>query len=79
MHTQIWTPSSSNVGLLLHRQYHQKCEPMILKMCLKSEFVLWQPRYYKLLTEKKDKKTNVFWNTHIFENVLLLLIRRNYL
>ena len=33
---------------------------MILKMWVKSKFVLWQPRYYNLLTEKKHKKIHDF-------------------
>ena len=48
-------------------------------MWLKNKSVLWQPRYYKLLTEKKDNKIHVFWSTHFFEKVLLLSIPRNYL
>ena len=44
----------------MHLQYYQRCEPMILKMSVKSKFVLWQPRYYNLLTEKKDKKIHDF-------------------
>ena len=34
-------------------QFCQRCEPMILKMRVK--FVLWQPRYCNLLTEKSKK------------------------
>ena len=48
------------MDLLIHLQYYQRCEPMILKMWVKSKFVLWQPRYYNLLTEKKDKKIHDF-------------------
>ena len=33
---------------------------MVLKMCVKSKFVLCQPRCYILLTEKKFKKIHVF-------------------
>ena len=47
-----YIPSTSTVGLLLHLQHYQRCEPMILKMWVKSKFVLCQPRYYNLLTEK---------------------------
>ena len=48
-------------------------ESIILKMCEKSKFVLWQPRYYNLLTEKKDMKI------HVFENVLLDdIVLRNF-
>ena len=45
-------------------------------MWLKSQLVLWQPRY-KLLAEKKDKKIHIFWSTNFLKNVLLL--SRNYL
>ena len=44
---------------------------------MKSKFVLWQPRYYDLLTEKKDKKT--FLKYSFFENALLLPISWNCL
>ena len=47
-----YIPSTSTVGLLLHLQHYQRCELMILKMWVKSKFVLCQPRYYNLLTEK---------------------------
>ena len=43
---------------------------MILKMWVKSKYVLWQPRYYNLLAEKSDKEIHVF-EIHIFENALL--------
>ena len=75
---QTYIPSSSTASLLTHLQYYQRCEPMILTIWLKSKLFLWQPRY-NLLTEKKDKKTYVFWSTHFFKNVLLLSIPRNYL
>ena len=74
-----YTPFSNTVGLLLHLQCYQKCEPMISKKWLKCKFVLWQSRYYKLLTKKRDKKIHVFWSIHFFENVLLHSIPRNYL
>ena len=55
------TLSSNTVGLLLHLlQFYQRCEPMILKLWAKSKFILSQPRYYNLLTDKKDKKIHVF-------------------
>ena len=47
-----YTPSSSTVGLLLHLQYYQKWEHMILKMWLKSKLFLWQ------FTEKKKRIRN---------------------
>ena len=53
-------PSSSTGGLLLHLQHYQRCEPMMLEMWVKSKFVLFQPRYYSLLIEKKYKKIHVF-------------------
>ena len=59
-----YTPSSSTLGLLLHVQFYQRCEPMISKMWKKNESVLWQPHYYNLLTEKKKKSR--FWSTHFF-------------
>ena len=60
--------SSSNTSslLLLHLQYHQRSESMVLKMSVKSKFVLWQPRCYNLLTEKKGKENSRFWRTHFF-------------
>ena len=74
-----YTPSSSFVDLLLHLQHYKKCELMIWTMWLKNKFVLWQPRYYKLLTEKKDKEVQVFWSTDFFGILLLLSIPINYL
>ena len=35
-----YTPSIDTVDLILHLQYYQRCEPMILKMCVKSISVL---------------------------------------
>ena len=58
--TYTYYSFSSTVGLLLHVQYYQRCEPMILKGWVKSKFVLCQPRYYNLLNEKKNKKIHVF-------------------
>ena len=50
---------------------------------MKSKLVFWQPRYYNLLTKKKDKKMHVlkysFFFFFFFENVLLLSISRNSL
>ena len=54
-----YAPSSSTVRLLLRVQCYQKCEPITLKLWVKSKFVLWQPRYYNLLTEEKNKRINV--------------------
>ena len=56
----IYTLSSSTVGLLLRPQDYQRCEPMILKNCVKSKFVFCQTRFYNLLTEKKDTKIYIF-------------------
>ena len=42
-------------------------------MCVKSKFVLRQPRY-NLLTEKRVRKS-----THYFEDMLLLSVSRNFL
>ena len=50
----ICISSSSTMGLLLHQYYQNK--PMILKIWLKSKFVLWQSRYCKLLTGKIIRK-----------------------
>ena len=55
-----YTLSKSIVGILLHLQYYQRCEPIILKTWVKSKFVFSQPRYYNLLTEKNNKKMHVF-------------------
>ena len=55
-----YIPSTSTVGLLLHLQHYQRSELMILKMWVKSKFVLCQPRYYNLLTEK-------YKEIHVFE------------
>ena len=52
---------------------------MILKMWAKSKFVLCQPRYYNLLTEKNYKKIHVFEVLIFFEDVPLLSISRNSL
>ena len=42
---------------------------------------MWQPSYYNLLTDKKDKKLHVFEVLifFFFENILLLLVLRNSL
>ena len=74
-----YKPSSSTVGLIQHLQYYQKCEPIVLQMWVKSKFVLRQPRYYNLLTEKKWLENLRFWITHFFENILLLSILGNSL
>ena len=78
-----FTPFGSTLGLLLHLQYYQRCEPIILKMWVKSKFVLWQPRYYNLLTVKNNKKLTFlkyffFWELagtvslkKIFSNTIL--------
>ena len=58
--TYTYTSFSSTAGLLLHVQFYQRCEPMILKRLVKSKLVLCQPRYYSLLNEKKYKKIHVF-------------------
>ena len=50
------TPFGRTRDLLLHLQYYQRCELIILKMWVKSKFVLWQSRYYNLLTAKNKKK-----------------------
>ena len=61
---------SSNVCLLLHVQYYQSCEPMIIKKQVQSKFVLCQARYYNLSTEKKYKKI------HVFELIIFLKMYR---
>ena len=43
---------------------------------MKSKFVLWQPRYYNLLTDKKDKKilffeVLIFFKTPSLDYILL--------
>ena len=68
-----YTPSSSIVGLLLHLQYYQRCEPIILKMWVKSKFVLWQPRFYNLLPVKRITKLtflkySFFWKRTVTVN-----------
>ena len=52
---------------------------MILKMWVKSKFVLWQSLYYNLLTEKNDKQILIFEVFIFFEKVMLLSISINYL
>ena len=52
---------------------------MILKMWVKSKFVLWQSLYYNLLTEKNDKQILIFEAFIFFEKVMLLSISINYL
>ena len=52
---------------------------MILKMWVKSEFVLWKPRYYNLLTEKKDKKIHVFEIIILWKRTIILSVSRNSL
>ena len=69
--------SSSAVGLLLHLQYYQRCEPMILKMRVNTKFFFWQPRYYNWL--KKLIRKFTFLKLKLFENVHLLSISRNFL
>ena len=48
------------MGLLPHLQYYQRYKSMIFQSVGKIRFVLWQPGYYNLLTEKKDKKVYAF-------------------
>ena len=64
--------------LLLRCTYNiiKECESMISKIWVKSKIVLWQQRYYNLLTEKKDKKIHVGEVLILFENVLLPSISR---
>ena len=73
-----YIPSTGTVDLLLHLQHYQRCEPMVLKMCAKSKFVLCQSRYYNLLTEKTIRKF-IFLKYSFFEHVPLLSISRNVL
>ena len=47
-------------------------------MWVKSKFVLWQLRFYNLLTEQRMRKFT-FLKYSFFENVLLLVILRNSL
>ena len=68
-----YTPSSSTVGLLLDLQYYQRRESMIFKIWVKSKFVLWQPRYYNWLTEKRIKQImfleySFFWKRTTTDN-----------
>ena len=68
-----YTLSSSIVGLLLHLQYYQRCKPMILKMWVKSKFVLWQPRFYDLMpikgiTKLTFLKDPFFWKQTVTVN-----------
>ena len=48
------------------------------KSLVKSEFVLWQSRYYNLLTVKNDKKIHVFDAFIFFENLQVPSISKNY-
>ena len=52
---------------------------MILKMWVKSKFVLWHSLYYNLLTEKNDRQILIFEVFIFFEKVMLLSISINYL
>ena len=52
---------------------------MIFQNVAKIKFVLWQPGYYNLLTEKKDIRKFTLWSTHFLENELLLSISRHSL
>ena len=54
-----------------------KSEPMILKVWVKSKFLLWQPRYYNWL--KKMIRKFRFLKYSFFEKVLLLSVSRNSL
>ena len=45
----------------------------------KCKCVSWQPGYYNLLTDKKDKIIYVFEVLIFFENILLLTVSRNSL
>ena len=67
------------MALLIDLQYYQRCETMILKMWVKSKFVLWQSLYYNLLTEKNDEQILIFEVFIFFEKVMLLSISINYL
>ena len=73
-----YNSSSSTVDLLLHLQYFRHVDPIILKMRVKSKFILWQPRYYKNRSDwKTEKKIHVFVVLIFFENILLLSISRS--
>ena len=67
------------MDLLIDLQYYQRCETMILKMWVKSKFVLWQSLCYNLLTERNDKQILIFEVLIFFEKVMLLSISINYL
>ena len=71
--------SFSTVGFLLHLQHYQRCEPMILKMLVKSKFVLCQPRYLNLLTKKIYKKIHVFGVVTFLKTYCYWQISRHYL
>ena len=78
-----YTPSSSTMGLLLHLQCYQRWKPMIIKMSMKSKFVLsryYVITYHVIITywlKKEDKNTHVFEVLIFSEYVLLLSISRN--
>ena len=61
----VYNSYSRTVALLLHVQHYQRCKPTISKIWVKNKFVLWQPRYYNLLTEKGKK-------IYVFEALLFL-------
>ena len=68
------------VGPQLHLQYYQRCKPMILKMSVKSKFVLCQTRYYNLLTETKSIRKFTFSKySFFFLKTYLLSISRTSL
>ena len=73
------TPFGRTRDLLLHLQYYQRCELIILKMWVKSKFVLWQSRYYNLLTAKNKKKIMFLKYSFFFENLQVPSVSRNSL
>ena len=46
---------------------------------VKSKFVMWQPRYFNLLTVKNYKKINVFEVLIFLESLQVLSVSRNAL
>ena len=65
--------SSSTVDLLLHLEGYQKCEPIILKMWVKSKFILWQQRCWNWQKRNNTKihafEVISFWKRTVSVNL----------
>ena len=58
-------------------QYYQRYELKIFKMWVKNKFVLWQPRFYNLLTKEKDKKCTFLKYSDFWKRFITVISRNS--